>query len=143
MYGLKRIMGASLFGYAVIYTAQVLFSRFYADLLYPQEVWDVFNYVTAVGILIAIAVALVHRRESADDADPVRRLTGQAGVYGALALAILFFPLWFSLLMGDAQADAQNVGWILVSILNPLVLANAGSRLWGTPRPEQVMPGAT
>lgn len=39
MYGLERTIGASLFGYAVIYTAQVLFSRFYADLLHPQEVW--------------------------------------------------------------------------------------------------------
>ncbi len=133
MYRLKRIAGANLFGYAVIYTAQVLFSRFYADLLHPQEVWDVFNYITGVGILIAITVALVHRRESADAADPARRITVQVGVYGAIALAILFFPLWFSLLMGDAQSDAQNVGWILISVLNPLVLGNAGSRLWSTP----------
>ena len=142
MHDIKRIVGLTLFVYAVIYSAQVLFSRFYADLLHPQEIWDVFNYITGIGILMAIAVALLHRRESDSDADPVRRLTGQAGVYGALALAIIFFPLWFSLLMGDTQSDAQNVGWILVSALNPLVLANAGSRLWKAPGSEQVMPDA-
>ena len=38
--------------------------------------------------------------------------------------------------MGDAQSDAQNVGWILVSFLNPLVLANAGACPWHTPKPE-------
>ena len=65
-----------------------------------------------------------------DDTDPVRRLTAQAGVYISLALAIIFFPLWFSLIMGDTQSDAQNVGWLLVSFLNPLVLAGAGACLW-------------
>ena len=142
MHDIKRILGLTLFVYAVIYTAQVLFSRFYVDLLHPQEIWDVFNYITGIGILIAIAVALLHRRESASDADPVRRLTGQAGAYGALALAIIFFPLWFSLLIGDTQSDAQNVGWIMVSALNPLVLANAGCRLWNAPGSEQAMPDA-
>ena len=38
--------------------------------------------------------------------------------------------------MGDAQSDDQNVGWISVSFLNPLVLANAGACLWRTPKPE-------
>ena len=135
MYSLKRAVGGFLFVYAIVYAAQVLFSRFYADALNPQEIWDVLNYITGAGILIAIAVALGNRRMIAD-ADLIRRLTSQAGLYGSLALAIIFFPLWFSLIMGDAQSDAQNVGWILVSFLNPLTLANAGACLWHTPRPE-------
>ena len=126
MYGLKRAVGGFLFVYAIVYAAQVLFSRFYADELNPQEIWDVLNYITGAGILIAIAVALGNWRMIAD-ADLIRRLTSQAGLYGSLALAIIFFPLWFSLIMGDAQSDAQNVGWILVSFLNPLTLANAGA----------------
>ena len=44
--------------------------------------------------------------------------------------------------MGDAQSDARNVGRILVSVLNPLALGNAGSRLWSTPGPGQAMPAA-
>ena len=130
MYRLKRTLGGLLFVYAVLYTAQVLFSRFYVDALDPQEIWDVFNYITGAGILVAIAVACAHKRMTADDADPVRRLTAKAGCYASLALAIIFFPLRFSLLMGDTQSDAQNVGWILVSFLNPLVLATAGACLW-------------
>ena len=127
--------GGFLFVYAIVYTAQVLFNRFYADALDPQEIWDLLNYITGAGILIAIAVALGNWRVIAD-VDLIRRLTSQAGLYLSLALAIIFFPLWFSLIMGDAQSDAQNVGWILVSFLNPLVLANAGACLWHVPKPE-------
>ena len=129
MYGAKRAVGGVLFLYAVVYTAQVLFSRFYVDALDPEQIWDVFNFITGAGILIAIAVAIVNLRSVAET-DPVRRLTAQAGVYISLALAIVFFPLWFSLIMGDTQSDAQNVGWLLVSFLNPLVLAGAGACLW-------------
>ena len=135
MYGVKRAAGGVLFLYAIVYAAQALFSRFYADALDPQEIWDVFNYITGGGILIAVAVAFVNKRMIADT-DLIRRLTAQAGLYISLALAIIFFPLWFSLIMGDTQSDANNVGWILVSFLNPLVLANAGACLWRTPKPE-------
>ena len=135
MYGVKLAAGGVLFLYAIVYAAQALFSRFYADALDPQEIWDVFNYITGAGILIAIAVAWGNKRVIAHD-DLMRRLTAQATVFVSLALAIIFFPLWFSLIMGDTQSDAQNVGWILVSVLNPLVLANAGACLWHTSKPE-------
>ena len=95
-----------------------------------------FLIVYGAGILIAIAVACAHKRMTLDDADPVRRLTAKAGCYASLALAIIFFPLWFSLLMGDTQSDANNVGWILVTVLNPLVLATAGACLWKAGKPE-------
>ena len=129
MSSVKRLAGGVLFLYALVYAAQVLFSRFYADALDPQEIWDVFNYITGAGILVAIAVAWGNKRVIADD-DLLRRLTAQATVFVSLALAIIFFPLWFSLIVGDTQSDANNVGWIMVSFLNPLVLANAGACLW-------------
>lgn len=135
MYGVKRVAGGVLLLYAIVYAAQVIFNRFYADALDPQEIWDVFNYITGAGILIAIAVAWCNKQVIAYD-DLLRRLTAQASVFASLALAIIFFPLWFSLIMGDNQSDANNVGWILVSVLNPLVLANAGACLWHTPKPE-------
>ena len=124
-----------MFLYAIVYAAQVLVSRFYVDALDPQEIWDVFNYTTGAGILVAIAVAWGNKRVIADD-DLLRRLTAQATLFVSLALAIIFFPLWFSLIMGDTQSGANNVGWILVSVLNPLVLANAGTCLWHTPKPD-------
>ena len=136
MFDVKRLTGGFLVCYAIIYTAQVLFSRFYADALDPQEIWDVFNYITGAGILVAIAVACAHKRMTPGDADPVRRLTAKVGCYASLALAIIFFPLWFSLIMGDTQSDAQNVGWILVSFLTPLVLASAGACLWKAAKEE-------
>ena len=92
MSDLKRAVGGFLFVYAIVYAAQVLFNRFYADALDPQEIWDVFNYITGAGILIAIAIAIGNWRMIAD-ADLIRRLTSQAGLYVCLALAIIiFFP---------------------------------------------------
>ena len=128
MHGLKRTVGGLLLAYAVLYTAQVLFHRFYEEALEPQRVWDVFNYMTGVGILVAIAVAWGNWRANAG-AEPVVRLASRAGLYASAALGIIFFPLWFSLIMGDTQSDANNVGWLLVTFLNPLVLATAGASL--------------
>ncbi len=135
MYSVKRLVGGVLFIYAIVYTAQALFSRFYSETLSPQEVWDVFNYITGMGILIAIAVAWCKSRRIAHD-EILRRITAKASLYVSLALGIIFFPLWFSLIMGDAPTDAQNVGWILVSFLNPLVLGSAGTCLWRTAKAE-------
>ena len=133
MRGLKRTVGGLLLAYAVAYTAQVLFHRFYEEALDPQRIWDVFNYITGAGILVAIAVAWGHWRANTD-AEPVARLASRAGLYVSAALGIIFFPLWFSLIMGDMQSDANNVGWLLVSFLNPLVLATAGVSLWRSRR---------
>lgn len=126
---LNRITGACLSLYAAVYTAQAVFSRFYVDLLDPQEVWDVLNYITAVGILIIIAAALDLWRKSQDDPESLRHLTSQVRLYASVALAIIYYPLWFSLIMGDTQSEANNVGWILVSVLNPIMLAVAGREL--------------
>ena len=84
----------------------MLFNRFYADALDPQEIWDVFNNITGAGILIA--VALGNWRMIAD-ADLSRRLISQAGLYVCLALAISFFPLWFSSLWATRSPTIRTL----------------------------------
>ena len=93
---LRKPVGGALFGYAIIYTVQVVFHTFYSDVLAPGDVYRVLNYLTAVGILVSVAVVWT-RKTSARDADAAagRYLAAQAGFYCALALAILFFALWF------------------------------------------------
>ncbi len=132
----KRVVGWALFFYGILYAMQVLFNRLYADAFSPQHVYDVMNYCTAVGIAISIAVVSAHKRRvgSSDDSPAGRFLAAQAGFYMTMALALLYFPLWFSLLFGDTVTDVQNVGWILVSAINPLVLGTTGSFLWKSVR---------
>jgi len=65
--------------------------------------------------------------------DAVYHLAAQAGFYCTLALAILFFSLWFRLLNmadGESFSEADNVAWYLVAVLNPLVLGTVGAGLW-------------
>ena len=45
-----------MFGYAVLYTLQVVFSSLYATIPPPSEVWRVMNFCTAVGIIVAVTV---------------------------------------------------------------------------------------
>ena len=132
----KRLVGWALFFYGILYAMQVLFHRLYADALSPQQVYDVMNYCTAVGIAVSIAVVSAHKRSvgGSGDSPPGRFLAAQAGFYMTMALALLFFPLWFSLLLGDTVSDVQNVGWILVSAINPLVLGTTGSFMWKSVR---------
>lgn len=138
MSAIKRTVGGALFLYAIAYTAQAVFHDFYEDVLDPQAIWDVFNVITGAGILISIAAAFANSR-TIDQADAAQRLSAQAGIYSSLALAIIFFPHWFSLLVGDTPSEAKNVGWLLVSFLNPLVLATTGIYLWRTPEARRGM----
>lgn len=125
---LNRVVGGILFGYAVIYTVQVVFAPA------PVEVYRVLNYFTAAGILASLVVVWSYKRSAADQgADPGRCLADQVGFYSTLVLAIWFFSLWFRLLNSgdfDSVSEADNVGWFLVSALNPLVLGTTGARLW-------------
>ena len=106
----KRVVGWALFFYGILYAMQVLFNRLYADAFSPQHVYDVMNYCTAVGIAISIAVVSAHKRRvgSSDDSPAGRFLAAQAGFYMTMALALLYFPLWFSLLFGDTVTETSK-----------------------------------
>ena len=134
----KRIVGAALFLYAVLYTLQVIFSSFYADVLSPAEVWRVMNYCTAVGVIISVAVASAHKRNvGVSESHAGQYIATLAAFYATLALAIWFFTVWFRLLLlseGEDVGTADNVVWALVSVLTPLVLGTTGAFLWKSAR---------
>ena len=131
---LRRPVGGALFAYAIVYTAQVVFNTFYSGVLAPGDVYRVLNYLTAVGILVSVVVVWTNKtRGGSADAPAGRYLSVQAGYYCTLALAILFFTVWFRLLNmadGESVSEADNVAWYLVAVLNPLVLGTVGAGLW-------------
>ena len=135
----KRLVGAALFGYAVLYTLQVVFSSLYATTLPPSEAWRVMNFCTAVGIIVSVTVVCAHKRSAVKpDSPPGQYLARLAAFYTTLALAIWFFTVWFRLLLlsdGESVSFSDDVVWSLVSVLNPLVLGaqglSSGSRRGG------------
>ncbi len=57
----SRITGALMLAYSAVYTAHFIFDTLYN----AQPIWTVFNIISAVGILIALAVNLAHMRAQA------------------------------------------------------------------------------
>ena len=135
----KRTIGAALVAYAALYTIQVVFGILYADALPASDVYRVFNYLSAAGILVSVAVAWCRKRGcGVVAADPDHHLAVQAGFYVTLGLAIWFFTLWFrrlALAAGEPVPDPATVIWFFVSALIPIVLGANGALLWKSGRP--------
>ncbi|MYA49240.1 MAG: hypothetical protein F4185_03610 [Chloroflexi bacterium] len=128
-----RLAGGLMMVYAVLYLAQFLFSTLYDN---PQPVWDVMNYVSALGILVALIVNFGHMRSySGSDEPTLSRLGAHVLFYANAALAIWFFRNWIYLLALDAGESASvpvDVIWDFVAVMIPIVLAATGRRLWQT-----------
>ena len=124
----RTAVGAVFVLYSVAYTAQYVFSALYEG---SGQVWNVFNYVTAVLIVIAlIANAALARRNSAGELVP------QIGNYCRLTanfvLVIWFFHNWIRLLIlesGQYPTVQAEVLWNLIAVLVPVVLVSTGSKL--------------
>lgn len=126
-----RLVGGLLMLYAGLYLAQFLFSSLYDN---PQPVWDVMNFVSGAGILIALIVNFGHMRsQSGGEPVTLARLGAYVLFYANAALAIWFFRNWTYLLglgEGEAASVPVDVIWDFVAVLIPIVLATTGGRLW-------------
>ena len=128
-----RLVGGLMMLYALLYLAQFLFSSLYDD---PQPVWDVMNYVSGLGILVALVVNFGHMRsQSGSDDLTLSRLGAHVLFYASAVLAIWFFRNWIYLLDEGVSAGVPvNVIWDFVAPMIPIVLATTGRRLWQTGR---------
>ncbi len=126
-----RLVGGLMVVYAGLYLAQFLFSTLYDN---PQPVWDVMNFISGAGILVALIVNFGHvRSQSGGEPVTIARLGAHVLFYANAALAIWFFRNWIYLLALDAGESASipvDVIWDFVAMLIPLVLATTGLRLW-------------
>ena len=131
---IARISGGAMVAYSALYTAHFIF-----DTLYDAgPIWTVLNVISAVGILIALAVNFVHMRSQAGSGpDIVPRLGACTLFYAKAALAIWFFRNWVHLLAleeGESVSVHSDVIWMVIAALIPLVLATTGWRLYATLR---------
>lgn len=87
----RRTVGVAMVAYAALYTIQVVFGILYADALPASDVYRVFSYLTAAGILVSVAVAWCRKRGCGSR--PPSGCTSR--LLRTLRLAIWFFTLWF------------------------------------------------
>lgn len=119
-----------MLAYSALYTAHFIFDTLYD----AQPVWAVFNVISAVGIVTALAFNIAHARaELRPGPTGSSRLGAYALFYANSALAIWFFRNWVHLLAleeGESVSVHSDVLWMLIAGLIPLVLATTGWRLW-------------
>ncbi len=129
MHMILRTTGGLMLVYSVAYSAHFVFDALYD----AQPVWDVLNIITAVGIVIALAVNFVHLRAQAGSWSDIAPMLGvYALFYANAALAIWFFRNWIHLLAleeGESVSVHSDVIWMVIAVLIPLVLATTGWRL--------------
>ena len=130
MAAIARLTGGLLMAYSAVYTAHFIF-----DTLYDAgPIWTIFNIISAVGILIALAANFARMRaQSGLDSATIRGLGAYVLFYANVALAIWFFRNWVHLLAleeGESVSAHSNVIWLFIAVLIPTVLATTGWRLW-------------
>ena len=130
---IARMTGGLMLAYSALYTAHFIFDTLYD----AQPTWTVLNVISAVGILIALAVNFAHMRaQFGQQAVTVPRLGAYALFYANAALAVWFFRNWVHLLAleeGESVSVHSDVIWMVIAVLVPLVLATTGWRLWRKP----------
>lgn len=99
------------------------------------EIWRVLDWIMAVAVVLLALVTYAARRALPADADARTRLAASARFYGALALLLLFFNVWFSGRWGTT-ADLSpppayvSMQWIATDIALAILSVNVGLRLW-------------
>ena len=93
------------------------------------------NYVSALAILVALAVNFQHMRSQSGSGEPLNlaRLGAHTLFYANAVLAIWFFRNWIYLLAlddGESASVSVDVIWDFVAVMIPLVLATTGHRIW-------------
>ena len=133
---LNRLVAAYLLLVAVVVAVNFIVTPWYhpgGD--EPFEVWEILNYFMAAGMVLGLAGSYIEkRRVDADSSADVKSYLGSnAAFYGTVAVFLLYFWNWFSLLSGkhldnDNLPDGQF--WTVIDALMPIVLGVTGCRMW-------------
>ena len=118
---------------AVVVLVHFLFSPFYEDSVDVGEVWNILNWVMAVGVVITLATICAYKRCcGATDGDTNRFICINAAFYAAAVLAILFFWNWFDDLTAgeEGQSQTRMFYWVVVNTLFVVLAGTLSVRLW-------------
>ncbi len=144
MAALKKLGGAYLIGVAVVVAGYFILNPWLGTVGWDVvAIWEVLDVFMALALLPALDYNF-RRKRAADrrangEGNTRRYIAANAAFYGTVAVAILFFHNWVSLLSGadlglpwgDAPANHQAwVIWAIVDTLLPLVLGSTGVALW-------------
>ena len=113
-------------------------SPFYEDALDPLSVWHVLNWFMALGVLIALAVTYLHKRDTTPDTGTNAFICVNVAFYAASVLAILFFWNWFDdLTVGEeGQSQTRRFFWVFINTMFVILMGTLSAHLWKDNAPK-------
>ena len=93
------------------------------------------NWFMAFGVLAALVITYLHKREVGADSDTNSFICANAAFYAAAFLAILFFWNWFDdLTVGeDGQGQTRRNFWVVIDALFVIIVGAISTHLWREP----------
>ncbi len=125
---LAIILGLSAF--AVLF--HFVLSPFYKDVIESHEIWNVLNWFMALGVLVALIVTYLAKKEVGRESDTNTYIRANVGFYAAAALAIVYFWNWFNELVVGGGSEGQVNGnfWVVIDVMYVILVARVSMSLW-------------
>ena len=130
---LRKPLSITLGLMATVVLLHFALSSFYEDSVDVGAVWDILNWIMAVGVIVTLATTCADKRDyGAACGDTSRFICVNAAFYAAAVLAVLFFWNWFDdLAVGeDGQSQTRLFYWVIVDVLFVLLVGTVSARLW-------------
>ena len=134
----KKLLAVFLGVVALVVAVHFMFSSFYRELVDTGAIWNVLNWLMAVGLVIALIVSFHYKRtlDRRGAAGDVTREYLEVNLifYVTVVLALWFFWNWSNDLVSvEPQGQTQRNIWVWINPLFVPVAAVTALRLWRSP----------
>ena len=104
----------------------------YEDVIESHEVWNVLNWFMAFGVLVALIVTYLAKKEVGREDDTNSYIRVNVGFYTAAALAVVYFWNWVNELVvgGGSEGEVNGNYWVLIDVLYVILITRVGVHLW-------------
>ncbi|MXY42582.1 MAG: hypothetical protein F4Y50_00710 [Dehalococcoidia bacterium] len=107
-------------------------SPFYDGVVESGDVWNVLNWFMAFGVIVALVLTYLAKRDVGREDDTNTYIRGNVGFYAATVLAVLFFWNWFdNMTAGElGQSQTRLFFWVVINTLYVILVTRVSIRLW-------------
>lgn len=134
---LKKPLSVILGLLVVVVLVHFVFSPFYEDLLDTVQIWNIVNWLMAVGVIVTLIVTCIQKKGAGGEGgDTDTYICVSVAFYAAAILAVLFFWNWFDdLTVEDGQSQTRRNFWVVIDTLFIVLVGAVSAHLWkGTSR---------
>ncbi len=104
----------------------------YEDVIESHEIWNVLNWFMAFGVLVALIVTYLAKKEVGREDDTNTYISVNVGFYAAAALAVVYFWNWVNELVvgGGSEGEVNGNYWVLINVVYVILVTRVSVHLW-------------